>query len=163
MEVERRPFDYREPDSDQQSEFLTLMREKTGVYLEHTLDAMGLTWTRFSDMFRSIGRVRAVYAGDVMAGFVWIELRDRILHIHGLVIEPELRGAGIGTAILCDLESEYQGRVDVIELGAHASNRRARRLYERMGYAIEETLPDVGFFILRKHLARETATDPLPR
>jgi len=83
---------------------------------------------------------------------VWIELRSRELHIHGVALVPEMRGQGIGACAFFDLETEFRDRVDVVELGVHESNADARRLYERLEVSTAKTLPDIGFVVLRKPL-----------
>lgn len=141
---------YRRATPAQEGSFLVLLREKTGGYLEPTLRAMGMTWTAFAEMVRTVGEVRAIARGSATVGFVWIERRDGTLHVHGVALEPPFRGQGIGTALFRDLEEEFRTSVTAIELGVHDSNPRARTLYERLGFRVEKTLPEVGFAILRK-------------
>jgi ribosomal protein S18 acetylase RimI-like enzyme len=136
----------------QRDAFLSLLREEMAAYLDPTLRAMGTTWEEFGGMFRSIGLVRTIFRRKAQVGFVWIEHRGRELHIHGLALEPGFRGQGIGTQALRDLEEEFRDNVDIMELGVHESNPRARELYERLGFRVEKTLPDVGFTVLRKAL-----------
>lgn len=140
--------------------FLCLLREKTSSYLEPMLRSMGWTWQEFGEMFRSVGDVRAIHRGSMAIGFVWIERRDRVLHLHGLALEPEHRRQGVGTRALADLEDEFRGHVDAIELGVHRSNDRARRLYERMGYRVARSHPETEFDILRKPLLRASRENP---
>lgn len=62
---------------------------------------------------------------------------DRFL-MDGLVVAPEARGAGVGTALLEAFASEGKLRgYGVIRLDVAAGNLGARRLYERNGF--EET------------------------
>ena len=146
-------MDYRAPKLDEYEWFFSMMKEKTGAYLEPTLVAMGLDWSCLHDMVGAVGEVRAIDQGGIPVGFVWIEKRGSCLHVHGLVIDPVFRGRGIGSSVLRDLEYEFSSQVDSIELGVHDSNRRARSLYEKLGYKLEETLPDAGFLIFRKTMA----------
>lgn len=146
---------YEKPTLEQYETFLQLMREKTGGYLEPTLRAMEMTWEAFDVMFRSVGEVRSIRRDGVNVGFVWIERRDRTLHVHGLALDPPFRGQGIGTRVFRDLEREFRGEADIIELGVHESNPRAWALYERLGFRVGETLPDVQFAVLRKPLGAD--------
>ncbi|MEW5827232.1 MAG: GNAT family N-acetyltransferase [Candidatus Bipolaricaulota bacterium] len=139
--------------------FLTLLREKTGDYLRPTLRSMGMTWTEFEEMFRSVGEVRAIRQGTVTVGFIWIEMRGSTLHLHGLALEPEFRRQGIGSRVLSDLEDEFRGRAETIELGVHRSNDRARRLYERFGFRKVRSAPGVEFDVLQKRLRRGSPAD----
>ncbi len=143
---------YRKATIPQCDAFLVLLREKTGGYLEPTLRVMGMTWDEFAEMVRTVGEVRAILRARTTVGFVWIERRDRTLHVHGVALEPAFRRQGIGTAVFRDLEEEFCASVDAIELGVHESNSRARALYERLGFHVETALPDVGFRILRKSI-----------
>lgn len=139
------------PDG-QYDEFLRLMLNETGSYLEPTLQRMQMSWEEFTRLFRTVGQVYGVYSGGALAGFCWVEPRGRVLHLHGLVLKGEFQGRGIGSATLEVLESRYKGTVDVIELGVHRSNRRAIALYERLGYRRVRVLDDLGFDIMQKQL-----------
>lgn len=140
------------PAADEQfDEFLELTRDAAS-YLERTLQLMQMSWEDFSRLFRSVGQVYGVYSDGQLAGFYWVEQRDRVLHLHGLVLKSEFQGQGIGSAILKMLESQYKGRVHAIELGVHRSNRRAKALYERLGYQSVRMLDDLEFDIMQKRL-----------
>ncbi len=143
---------YRKATSAEVDAFLELLRADAASYLEPTLRMMGATWDEFARMVRTVGEVRTLRGDEAVLGQVWIELRGRELHVHGLAVRPEARGQGIGTQVFSDLEAEFRQSADTIELGAHESNLRALRLYERLGFRVEERLPDVGFAILRKPL-----------
>ncbi len=144
---------YKEPRPEDWPVFLALMREKTGGYLEPTLRMMGMSWEEFGQMFRTVGQVRVIEESGNAVGFVWTEQRDRVLHVHGLVLEPDYRGRGIGTKVFLDLERQARGNVDLVELGVHETNSRARALYERLGFRVTRSLPGVGFTILQKAVA----------
>ncbi len=60
---------------------------------------------------------------------------DRVAEIETLVVLPEARGAGVGSALLdaVDAELESAGVHDVL-IGAFATNTEAIRLYERRGF-----------------------------
>lgn len=146
-------MNYRGLRMNEYERFFSMMKEKTGAYLEPTLVAMGLDWSCLHDMVSSVGEVRVIDRDGISVGYVWIEKRGSRLHVHGLVIDPVFRGRGIGSSVLRDLEKEFAHQVDFIELGVHDSNRRARSLYEKLGYKLEETRPDAGFLIFRKATA----------
>ncbi|MBN1857684.1 GNAT family N-acetyltransferase [Candidatus Bipolaricaulota bacterium] len=151
-------MDYRVPRMDEYEWFFSMMKEKTGAYLEPTLIAMGLDWSCLRDMVCAVGEVRAIDREGIPVGFVWIEKRGSRLHVHGLVIDPVYRGRGIGSSVLRDLEHEFAAQVDSIELGVHDSNQRARSLYERLGFELQETRPDAGFLVFRKSLRRSESS-----
>ncbi len=145
---------YRTATDEEREEFLSLLRADAGGYLDPVLRMMGATWDDFCAMMRTTGEVRTVHRGESLAGFVWTELRDRVLHIHGIAVRPEMRGQGAATQALHDVEAEARGRADSMELGVHDSNARALKLYERLGFRVETRLPELGFAILRKALPR---------
>jgi ribosomal protein S18 acetylase RimI-like enzyme len=52
-----------------------------------------------------------------------------------LCTHPELRGLGLGTALVRALEHRCRQReLDVVRLAVEIANVRARTLYERLGY-----------------------------
>jgi ribosomal protein S18 acetylase RimI-like enzyme len=97
-----------------------------------------------------VGELREVEEDGATAGYVWLELRERTLHVHALLLEPEFRGRGIGGRVLYELEEEFRDRADDVELGVEPGNAPALRLYERAGFVrVGERL---GFLIMRKRL-----------
>jgi ribosomal protein S18 acetylase RimI-like enzyme len=146
---------YRLATPDQIDAFLQLIRSETAEYLQETLQGMHLTWDQFADLVRTVGEVHAILSDDALAGFYWIEKRDNVLHIHGLILNARFQGQGIGTEVLNMLRTAYAQEVDVIELGVHASNASAKRLYERLGYKTVREEDDVGFTVLQLRLAAE--------
>ena len=131
--------------------FLRWTRDEAG-YLGPTLELMEMTWPEFETLFRTVGRVHGIYEGGQTAGFYWIEDRDAILHLHGLILRGSFRGRGIGTKTLKMLEDTYRGEMDAIELGVHQSNERALALYERLGYETVKVLDELRFYVMQKRL-----------
>ncbi len=147
-----RMLTYQTATDEEREQFLLLLKADAGDYLEPVLRAMGATWDDFCAMMRTVGEVRTVRKGAPVVGFTWTELRGRVLHIHGIAVRPEMRGQGVATQALRDVEAEARGRADAMELGVHDSNARALKLYERLGYHVETRLPELGFAILKKPL-----------
>ena len=87
-----------------------------------------------------------------LAGFLWIEQRKRELHVHGIILLPEFRGQGRGASIFKGLQEEFEGRIDVIELGVRSANDGAIRFYERIGFEITKSIDEIGFRVLRRAL-----------
>jgi ribosomal protein S18 acetylase RimI-like enzyme len=147
---------YKPASGEQYDLFLDLMRSQAADYLDRTMELMGLTWQEFAHLFRTVGQVYGVYEKKRLAGFYWIEEREAILHLHGLVLKETHQGRGIGSQVLTMLETTHRGCMEAIELGVHESNEGARRLYERHGYRTVKMLDDVGFFIMQKSLSSES-------
>jgi ribosomal protein S18 acetylase RimI-like enzyme len=147
---------YKPASGEQYDLFLDLMRSQAADYLDRTMELMGMTQQDFAHLFRTVGQVYGVYEEGRLAGFYWIEEREEILHLHGLVLEGAAQGQGIGSRVLTMLETTYRDSMEAIELGVHESNERARRLYERLGYRTVKLLDDVGFFIMHKPTSSES-------
>jgi ribosomal protein S18 acetylase RimI-like enzyme len=141
---------YRPAAPEQYDDFFQLMAAESRDYLDTTLQLMDADWDRFAELFRTVGQVCGIYLEDGWAGFYWVEVRDAVLHVHGLILHPEFQGRGIGRQVLADLEAEYGDRVGALELGVHHSNRRALALYQHAGFQTVKTLEELGFLVLQK-------------
>ena len=80
------------------------------------------------------GLAHVMVAGDTWLADTWVT-GGRVGEIESLSVRPDLRGAGIGTALLDGLERALadDGVTDLV-LGVLPGNDAARRLYERRGY-----------------------------
>ena len=76
--------------------------------------------------------------GGVALGRLYVDRRERAIHILDIALLPEHRGAGIGTRLLRGLQEEVRGAGQA--LGIHVEKfNPALRLYERLGFrAIED-------------------------
>lgn len=146
-------LEYLPAKTDQYETFVQLTQDQAQGYLEGTLELMKITWEEYSHLFRTIGQVYGIYKNGRVAGFFWIEEREKILHLHGLILKKDFQGQGIGTQVLRDLEARYGDRMECIELGVHESNARAKKLYERTGYETVKTYSDLGFDVMQKRLS----------
>ena len=130
--------------------FAELWAETMPADAERIYAELGLSAERVAALPREIGELRPLEEGDATAGYAWLELRERTLHVHALLLEPEYRGRGIGGRVLAELEDEFRARVDEIELGVEPGNEPALHLYERAGF--EHVAERLGFLILRKRV-----------
>ena len=63
---------------------------------------------------------------------------DRSWHVHGLGVLPSARGRGLGGALTAAATAAgLEDGLDWVSLGMYASNTPARRVYERLGFAVE--------------------------
>jgi ribosomal protein S18 acetylase RimI-like enzyme len=141
------------------NEFVHLMRQDAADYLDRTMELMQMTWPQFDQLVKTVGQVFGIYHDDLLVGFYWVEERDRIVHLHGLVIRSAYQGQGMGTEVLNMLANKYADTMDAIELGVHESNTRAQALYARLGYQTTKHLTDLAFLILQRPLSQKHATD----
>ena len=137
-------------DGKQRDEFFAMMLTQMGCEADGALGYLGLTREKFETLYRTVGEVRAVDDDGMHVGYVWIELRDDRLHIHGIILFPKKRGQGSGTRLIQALCREFEGRASAVELGVQVSNPAAIRFYERLGFedVTEKTAP--GFRILQR-------------
>lgn len=148
---------YQRMTTGQDAEFLALMRREAADYLDQTLELMQMTPEQFQQLFATIGQVYGIYQDSSLAGFYWIEQRERVLYLHGLVLVREFQGKGIGRKIMTMLAVEYKDKVDTIELGVHESNTIARSLYQKLGYQTVNYFEELGFYVMQHQLAPEYA------
>ena len=78
---------------------------------------------------------------------------DRDFYIQALAVDRELRGQGIGSALMECIEDRARGRgCRRLCLDVAAKNKGARRLYERRGMTVERGCLDklhVPHFVIR--------------
>jgi ribosomal protein S18 acetylase RimI-like enzyme len=138
---------------EQYDEFMRLMHDEAAGYLRGAMELLQMTQEEFDHLFRTLGHVYGIYEDEQLAGFYWIEERERVLHLHALILKSQFQGGGIGTRILSMLASGYKDTMNYIELGVHESNERAIRMYERQGFKTVKRLDDVKFCIMQKQLS----------
>ena len=143
---------YTSPTPEQYDLFLQMTRGDGQEYMEQTLRLMEMSWSEYSQIFHTRGKVFAIHKDNDLAGFYWIEERGDTLHLHGLILMSPFQGMGIGTTVLTMLDNKFSGKVDKIELGVYQQNTGAIRLYKKLGYQVTETLDDLHFFIMQKQL-----------
>ncbi len=134
-------------------DFLTLMKEEAAEYLEKTLEIMGVSWEQFAELVRGTGVVQRIMVQGQKTGYFWTEERDRILHLHGLILHSEFQGQGIGSFVFRHICNQHRGRLNAIELGVHQSNEKAIAIYKRWGFLVTRSLKEYGFLILRYPLS----------
>jgi GNAT superfamily N-acetyltransferase len=129
---------------------LELVYHQRSAYLDPLLDLVELTWEQFGRYFRATGTAYRICLDSDLVGLCWVEERQEVLFLLGLIVNSERQGLGLGTQSLAWLERHCPASVWAIELQVHASNPRARTLYERMGYRVIEFDSGSGFYRMRK-------------
>lgn len=88
----------------------------------------------------------AVYGGwgavwrQALLALLAREVDNRRFLVDGIIVRPEARGHGIGTALVAALCEEARGRgYGEVRLDVVAENIRARALYERLGFVTTRT------------------------
>lgn len=103
-----------------------------------------------------------VRADGVLVGVVGAALRPgeprangRSWHLHGLGVRPRARGRGLGgTLTAAATAAGIDAGADWVSLGMYASNAAARRVYLRLGFAVE------GRFTSYRSLTTASAVPP---
>ncbi|MEE4194695.1 MAG: GNAT family N-acetyltransferase, partial [Anaerolineae bacterium] len=119
---------------------------------------MGISPEQFVQIYRTTGEVRVIRKDYETAGFAWIEKRGNALHIHALFILPAFRRQGIGTAFFQELDNEFSGKVEFLELGVEEINHNAIALYQKQGFNTFRKIPDLGYWVMRKFLVSVQTT-----
>lgn len=86
-----------------------------------------------------------VHDGDLLVGVIGASRRagdparsDLSWHLHGLGVLPHARSRGLGRALTATAaRAAFDAGADWVSLGMYASNARARRVYLRLGFAVE--------------------------
>ena len=69
---------------------------------------------------------------------------DRVCVLHTLVVDPDMRGLGIGPAFVRFYEkTAKEWGCDVLRIDTNARNSRARRMYAKLGYVETDIIPTV--------------------
>jgi ribosomal protein S18 acetylase RimI-like enzyme len=84
-------------------------------------------------------------AGRVVVGFVWYATRGIFLrsgYISLIGVYEELRGRGIGEALMQQAEQQMFAEVNEVFLLVSDFNQAAQRFYQRIGYVQVGAIPD---------------------
>jgi len=141
--------EYREPTTEERAELLRMILDQLGGDSQGALAFLGLTPEEFAHIYRTTGEVRVVRDAGTDVGYLWIEERDRTLHVHAIILHRAARGQGIGTRVFRALMTEFSPRADAIELGVQDTNAAAIRFYERLGFRKIAIQTAPGFTVLR--------------
>ena len=111
---------------------------------------LGRSYERALEIVRDPGRevTVAVRAGSVI-GFVIVCMTGAFVgYIQTVAVSPEERGRGLGARLVGHAEGRIFRESPNVFLCVSTFNAEARRLYERLGYAVVGELPD---YLVRGH------------
>jgi ribosomal protein S18 acetylase RimI-like enzyme len=84
----------------------------------------------------------ALSGGRVVGALNTLLRRDgHVARLYSLAVDPAARGRGIASRLIRDLVRRLPARITVLSLEVRPDNAAARGLYERLGFAVHETLP----------------------
>lgn len=103
--------------------------------------------------------VLGLLAGDPATGFALLTLRPNVWYegpvalLDELYVQPQRRGAGIGSALLETAESTVRARgAELLEINVDGDDVDTRRFYERHGYANSEPGEDAPLLFYYREL-----------
>lgn len=69
---------------------------------------------------------------------------DKVLVLHALAVAPDSRGLGVGSGFVGFYEKMARERgCEVLRIDTNARNKKARRMYARLGYTETDIVPTV--------------------
>lgn len=117
-----------------------IFAEREGVVVGMSLAYTGVQHRGFSDepLKRAAGRsaLRMRIVRTLLAPLwrVLDTVQESDFYLHGIAVEPELRGAGVGSLLMDDVEARGRAAGSIrLSLDVAAKNMGARRLYGRRG------------------------------
>ncbi len=141
--------------------FWSLFQESMSAGVDEFVAGLGISREEYERLPQEIGELRQIESDGETAGYLWLEVRGRELHVHALLLEPEHRGRGLGGRALESLVDTYTDEVDVVELGVEPDNAAARTVDERAGF--EYVGERLGFLIMRRDVRLDKSRGSLVR
>ncbi len=135
------------------ADLLNWMQTELADQFNRINEVMGISPEQFVQIYQTTGEVRVIRKDHETTGFAWIEKRENTLHVHALFILPAFRRQGIGTAFFRELENEFSGKVEFLELGVEEVNHNAIALYQKQGFDTFRKIPELGYWVMRKQLS----------
>ena len=128
-------------------------RELSEILLDMTKDSSWDDWTVANLLASRAGkweRSLIAYENDRPAGWAILSNTEHGVHLHHLVVAPDLRSRGIGELLVAEALQRNSDE-KLMTLKVHPSNEGALRFYKRLGFN-EAGTTATGY----KELARET-------
>jgi len=129
-----------------------MFAEREGVVVGMSLAYTGVQHRGFSDepLKRAAGRsaLRMKLVRMLLAPLWRIldTVQESDFYLHGIAVEPELRGAGVGSLLIDDVEARGRAAGSTrLSLDVAAKNMGARRLYGRRGMIESSEWPSSRF------------------
>jgi ribosomal-protein-alanine N-acetyltransferase len=122
---------------------LRITRENIECHLDSIHEIEGLSFPSPWSMnaFREevknpVSHIWVVFLNDGLAGYICFWLVDKEMQLANVAVHPRFRNHGLGNALLTKMiETGLSERAESIWLEVRESNRTARNLYEKLGFA----------------------------
>ena len=83
-----------------------------------------------------LSSTRIIQSGDLDVGFVMVVLKDEDVELHTICVLPEYQGLGIGSQVTNEVVQLAAESGRGVVLSVLKENKRARALYERLGFVV---------------------------
>ncbi len=83
-----------------------------------------------------ISSTHIIQSGAVDVGFIMVATKDEDVELHTICVLPEYQSRGIGSRITNEVVQSAVERGRGVVLSVLKENKRARALYERLGFAV---------------------------
>jgi ribosomal protein S18 acetylase RimI-like enzyme len=80
--------------------------------------------------------VSIILSGGQPAGWLQIQDAEDAVYVHHLYIAPDHQRRGVGTRLLKKILRQARDRAKPVHLWVMRNNQQARRLYQRLGFAV---------------------------
>lgn len=104
---------------------------------------------RFHKENFSVKNTKIIKVDNNLVGTVDVKESDKNIFISGLYLLPPFQSKGIGSSILADLEKRAEKSKKRLELEVLCVNKKAQRLYQRLGFAMAES-DDTKFLMYKE-------------
>jgi ribosomal protein S18 acetylase RimI-like enzyme len=103
------------------------------IYCDFSLPSLTQTLDDLRKEF-SLKTIYKVEHEEKIIGSVRCFIKDRILYIEKLIVDPDFQNRGIGTKVMREIENRYSAVVDRYELSTGHKSARNLHLYKKLGY-----------------------------
>ncbi len=119
------------------SDLLKLFEIHRTVFLPHIAQIWGWDerWQRGNFLEEmATASIWVVQADNEVAGYLQVQIQAERIYLRNIALLPALRGRGVGTRLVGQLQAKAAERGIPIELSVFRINVAARRFYERLGF-----------------------------
>jgi len=103
------------------------------IYCDFSLPSLTQTLDDLRKEF-SLKTIYKVELEEKIIGSVRCFMRNNILYIEKLIVDPDFQNRGIGTKIMREIEHRYAAIVNRYELSTGHKSARNLHLYKKLGY-----------------------------
>lgn len=103
------------------------------IYNDFNLPSLTQTIDDITNEFRLKTFYKVEFDGKLI-GSIRCYIKDAVLYMEKLIVDPDMQNRGIGTEIMREIENRYSDRVRRYELSTGHKSVRNLHLYDKLGY-----------------------------